>query len=119
MTASAPGREEVDGAALVYDALGRMVEGYYEPVEYLPDGCKLAIMSGQSGAGMYFPLPGGASAGNSARQMSAYAYVANQPLNATDPLGLTPFGPATVNLTCLTCPDQDFWYGGGFDVNPG
>ncbi|MGH9490776.1 MAG: hypothetical protein ACRD2F_03340 [Terriglobales bacterium] len=48
-----------------------------------------------------------------------FAYVANQPLTATDPLGLAPLGPPPINLTCLTCPDQDFWYGGGFDVNPG
>ncbi|MGH9527724.1 MAG: hypothetical protein ACRD2F_13680, partial [Terriglobales bacterium] len=39
-----------------------MVESYYGPVEYPPDGRKLAIMSGQPGAGIYFPLPGGAEA---------------------------------------------------------
>ncbi|MGH9473902.1 MAG: hypothetical protein ACRD13_06700 [Terriglobales bacterium] len=45
-----------------------------------------------------------------------FAYVANQPLTATDPLGLDKLPPPTIhlpplNLTCPTCPDQGFWYG--------
>ncbi len=53
---------QVNAQAITYDALGRMVANAEGEIAYLPTGYKLAIMNGQNGAGVYFPLPGGAHA---------------------------------------------------------
>jgi RHS repeat-associated protein len=56
----------IDGVAVTYDALGRMVEqnksGTYSEVVYSPTGSKLAIMNGQSLLKGFVNLPGGSAA---------------------------------------------------------
>src|ERR1700690_4190489 len=58
---------KLDGAAaMVYDALGRRVEqtnaSGTKEILYGPGGAKLAVMSGQSVANLFLPLPGGTTA---------------------------------------------------------
>ena len=55
----------IDSVQFTYDALGRMVEGHgstYVQIVYGVTGSKLAVMTGQTLARAYVPLPGGATA---------------------------------------------------------
>ena len=56
----------MDGIALTYDALGRMVEqnrsGAYTQFMYSPTGFKMTIFNGQTVTKNFVPLPGGGAA---------------------------------------------------------